>query len=36
VWELQPRGFDDARRWLDRISRHWDDALERLRAFVEE
>ena len=36
LWELQPRGFAEARRWLDRISREWDDALERLRAFVEE
>jgi len=36
VWELQPRGFDEARRWLDRISQQWDDALERLRAYVEE
>ena len=35
VWELQPRRLEDARRWLDRISRQWDDALERLRAFVE-
>jgi len=36
VWELQPRRLGDARQWLDRISRQWDDALERLRAFVEE
>jgi DNA-binding transcriptional ArsR family regulator len=36
VWELQPHRLDDARRWLDRISQQWDDALERLRAFVEE
>jgi DNA-binding transcriptional ArsR family regulator len=36
VWELQPRRLEDARQWLDRISRQWDDALERLRAFVEE
>jgi DNA-binding transcriptional ArsR family regulator len=35
VWELEPRGFDEARRWLDRISRQWDEALARLRAFVE-
>ena len=35
VWELEPRGFDEARQWLDRISQQWDDALERLRAFVE-
>ena len=36
VWELQPRRLEDARQWLDRIARQWDDALERLRAFVEE
>jgi len=36
IWELEPRRFQDARRVLDRISRQWDDALERLRAFVEE
>jgi len=36
VWELQPRAFDEARRYLDRISELWDDALARLRAFVEE
>jgi len=36
IWELEPRGLDAARRYLDRISQQWDDALERLRAFVEE
>jgi len=36
VWELQPRRLDEARQWLDRISQQWDDALERLRAFVEQ
>ena len=36
VWELQPRAFDEARRYLDRISKLWDDALVRLRAIVEE
>ena len=36
AWELQPRAFDEARRYLDRISKLWDDALARLRAFVEE
>ena len=36
IWELEPRRFQDARCYLDRISRQWDDALERLRAFVEE
>jgi DNA-binding transcriptional ArsR family regulator len=36
VWRLKPRRLDEARRSLDRISQQWDDALERLRAFVEE
>lgn len=35
LWELEQRRFDDARRYLDIISRQWDAALERLRAFVE-
>lgn len=34
-WRLLPGGLDDARAGLDVISRQWDDALERLRAFVE-
>lgn len=36
VWEIQPRPLREASRYLDGISQHWDDALERLRAFVEE
>lgn len=36
IWELEPRRLEEARRYLDRISSQWDDALERLRAFVEE
>jgi DNA-binding transcriptional ArsR family regulator len=36
VWELEPRRLDDARRWLDVISQQWDDALGRLKAFVED
>src|SRR5262245_61911336 len=36
AWELAPRRFDDARRYLDRISRQWDDALDRLRAHLGE
>ncbi len=35
VWELEPARLDDARRWLDLVSRQWDDALERLRGLVE-
>ena len=36
VWDLQPKRLDDAHAYLDRISRQWDEALDRLKAFVEE
>ena len=36
VWELDPRRIDAAHGYLDDIARQWDDALERLRAFVED
>ena len=36
VWELAPGELETARQFLDRISQHWDAALERLRAHVEE
>ena len=36
IWGLEPRRLEEARRYLDRISRQWDGALARLRAFVEE
>jgi DNA-binding transcriptional ArsR family regulator len=36
VWELEPRRLDEARKYLDRVSRSWDEALDRLRTFVEE
>src|SRR5437870_8293831 len=35
VWELAPEQLAEARRFLDSISRSWDDALSRLKAFVE-
>jgi DNA-binding transcriptional ArsR family regulator len=35
IWELRARRFSDARRYLDRISRQWDGAIDRLRALVE-
>ena len=35
VWRLKPRRLDEARQSLARISQQWDDALDRLRAFVE-
>lgn len=36
IWELDPRQLDEARRSLDQISRQWDEALGRLKTFVEE
>lgn len=35
VWDLTPRRLSDAHEYLDRISRMWDQALDRLRAYVE-
>jgi DNA-binding transcriptional ArsR family regulator len=35
VWELAPESLDDARKFLDLVSRRWDDALARLKAHVE-
>jgi DNA-binding transcriptional ArsR family regulator len=35
VWELEPEALDDARKCLDAISDQWDQALGRLKAFVE-
>jgi DNA-binding transcriptional ArsR family regulator len=35
-WELERDGLDVARRYLDLVSRRWDEALERLRNFVED
>lgn len=36
VWQLEQRRLDDARRYLDIISKQWDAALIRLRQFVED
>jgi DNA-binding transcriptional ArsR family regulator len=36
IWQLEQARLADARDYLDRISRLWDDALERLRSFVED
>src|SRR5579864_6809276 len=35
IWELQPKRLAEVRRHLDRISAQWDEAVERLRVFVE-
>jgi DNA-binding transcriptional ArsR family regulator len=34
-WELEPHKLTEARRYLEEISAQWDDALARLRTFVE-
>jgi DNA-binding transcriptional ArsR family regulator len=36
LWALEPRPLQKARDQLEAISRQWDDAIERLRRFVEE
>ena len=36
VWQLDQRRLEDARRYLDLISKQWDDALGRLRELVED
>ncbi len=36
LFELEPEPLDKARRVLDGISRQWDEALARLKSFVEE
>ena len=35
LFELEPNRLDDARTYLDQVSRQWDDALARLKAHVE-
>lgn len=35
IWELRTGRLAEVRRYLDQISRDWDVALDRLRAFVE-
>ena len=36
IWRLRPQRLRDVHAHLDRISQQWEDALERLRAFVED
>lgn len=36
IWALTPSGVEAARRYLDLVSREWDETLNRLRVFVEE
>ncbi|MEP7052780.1 MAG: metalloregulator ArsR/SmtB family transcription factor [Pseudomonadota bacterium] len=35
IWQLQTKRLADVRGYLEQISSQWDDAIERLRAFVE-
>jgi len=36
VWELDAKRLEKARQYLDQISAQWDDAADRLKAFVED
>jgi DNA-binding transcriptional ArsR family regulator len=36
VWELRTERLEDARQYLDVVARQWDQALLKLKAFVEE
>ncbi len=36
IWALDTDQFDEARRYLDGIARQWDEALGRLKMFVED
>lgn len=36
VWRLERRGLKEARHYLDQILKQWDQALGRLREFVED
>jgi len=35
-FELEPKPIDEARRYLELVSRQWDEALARLKSFVED
>jgi DNA-binding transcriptional ArsR family regulator len=36
VWELDPGRLEQAKSYLDQVSVQWDDAADRLKAFVED
>jgi DNA-binding transcriptional ArsR family regulator len=36
IWELEPEQLEVARTYLDHVSKRWDEALDRLKKFVEE
>lgn len=35
LWRLEPRRLEEAQRSLERISKQWDQALDKLKLFVE-
>lgn len=35
IWQVSEAGLEEARRYLELISKRWSDALNRLRDFVE-
>jgi DNA-binding transcriptional ArsR family regulator len=35
LWVFEGQKLDEARRYLDQVSKQWDDALQRLAAFVD-
>lgn len=35
IWELEPKRFEKAQRYLGQIADEWDAAISRLKAFVE-
>jgi DNA-binding transcriptional ArsR family regulator len=36
IWELRPEQVEIARRYLDQVSQRWDEALNRMKTFVED
>jgi DNA-binding transcriptional ArsR family regulator len=36
LFALEPKPIEDIRRYLDEVSRQWDDALARMKSFVED
>jgi DNA-binding transcriptional ArsR family regulator len=36
IWELEPAQMEAARTYLEHVSKRWDEALDRLKRFVEE
>src|ERR1700694_477754 len=36
IWELEPEEMEEGRAYLEHVSKRWDEALDRLKQFVEE